>query len=194
MNKSEKIIVALLGLLLVWYLWQSTSQAKREAEEQARAAQERRVAVPKPASGGAGSQASRSVSPATNAVVAAKPAVEPPRPRVPEQFVALTNSQAIFVFSTRGATLKSATLKDYFAKPDARGDDDPRFKLDFSAAPALALSGVPGLDADADWVVQARGEDSVTFAVTNAAGLAAARTITLKGDYQLSCLKVEFVD
>ena len=37
MNKSEKIIVALLGLLLVWYLWQSTSQAKREAEEQAKA-------------------------------------------------------------------------------------------------------------------------------------------------------------
>ena len=49
----------------------------------------------------------------------------------------------------------------------------------------MALSGIPGLDADADWFVKARGEDSVTFAVTNAAGLAAERTITLKGDYQL---------
>ena len=185
MNKSEKIIVALLGLLLVWYLWQSSSQAKKEAEEQAKAAQERQVVAPKPASRTAGAQTVQSVSAATNQVVAAKAAVEPPRPRVPEQFVALTNNQAIFVFSTRGATLKSTTLKDYFAKPDARSDDDPRFKLDFSAAPALALSGVPGLDTDADWVVQTQSEDSVTFTVTNAAGLAIARKISAKDDYQL---------
>ena len=36
MNKSEKIIVALLGLLLVAYFWHSSSQAKKEAEEQAK--------------------------------------------------------------------------------------------------------------------------------------------------------------
>ena len=44
MNKSEKIIVAILGLLLVGYFWHSTSQAKKEAEEQAKILHEQAAA------------------------------------------------------------------------------------------------------------------------------------------------------
>ena len=44
MNKSEKIIVAILGLLLVGYFWHSTSQAKKEAEEQAKILREQAAA------------------------------------------------------------------------------------------------------------------------------------------------------
>ena len=44
MNKSEKIIVAILGLLLVGYFWHSTSQAKKEAAEQAKIQREQAAA------------------------------------------------------------------------------------------------------------------------------------------------------
>ena len=50
MNKSEKIIVAVLGLLLVAYFWHSSSQAKQEAETQAKVQREQSTAAPlKPA-------------------------------------------------------------------------------------------------------------------------------------------------
>ena len=45
MNKSEKIIVVLLGLLLVGYLWNSFSQAKKNTEAQAKAQQEQLAAA-----------------------------------------------------------------------------------------------------------------------------------------------------
>ena len=178
MNKSEKIIVVLLGLLLVGYLWNSFSQAKKNAEAQAKAQQEQlAAAAQKPAPAGPKAAAAEQKT-----VAEAKPAapVEPPKPRAPEQFVALTNRQTVFEFSTRGATLKSAMLLEFAEKPGAQGDDNPPFKLDFSAAPALALSGVPGLDADADWAVKAQSENSVTFAAGPV-----VRTITLKDNYQI---------
>ena len=178
MNKTEKIIVALLGLLLVGYIWHSFSQAKSDAEAQTKAQREIAAAVaPKPAAAGAKPAAAAPEQPA----VPAKPApAEPPKPRAPEQFVALTNSQTVFVFSTRGATLKSAMLLEFTEKPGPKGDGNPPFKLDFSAAPALALSGVPGLDADADWTVKSQTKDSVTFAAGPV-----VRAITLKDNYQL---------
>ena len=177
MNKSEKIIVALLGLVLVGYIWYSFSQAKKDSEAQAKAQQEIAAAIaqkPAPAEAKAAAAPKQPAAPA-------KPApAEPPKPRAPEQFVALTNSQAVFVFSTRGATLKSAMLLEFTEKPGAKGDDNPPFKLDFSAAPALVLSGVPGLDADADWTVKGRTEDSVTFTAGPV-----VRAITLKDNYQI---------
>ena len=177
MNKTEKIIVALLGLVLVGYIWYSFSQAKKDSEAQAKAQQEIAAAIaqkPAPAEAKAAAAPKQPAAPA-------KPApAEPPKPRAPEQFVALTNSQAVFVFSTRGATLKSAMLLEFTEKPGAKGDDNPPFKLDFSAAPALVLSGVPGLDADADWTVKGRTEDSVTFTAGPV-----VRAITLKDNYQI---------
>ena len=178
MNKSEKIIVAILGLLLVGYFWHSTSQAKKEAAEQAKILREQAAAAAqKPAT------AVRSPAPAGQ-----KPApAEPPKavkPHAPERVVKLVNGQkgarAEFEFSSWGATLKSATLLEFSEKPGPRGDDNRPFKLDFSASPALALSGVPGLDADADWTVTAQSDDSVTFAAGPV-----VRTITLKDNYQL---------
>ena len=182
MNKSEKIIVAILGLLLVAYMWRSSSLAKKEAEERAEFAQERaRAATSEPVR----AKTDNSVPAGQDAGRTAPVQVVAEKARADEQVVALTNNQVVFEFSTYGATLKSAELKEYFKDPDKKGEHDPRFRLDFSAAPALALSGVPGLEADADWAIQAHNEGSVTFAVTNAAGLVAQRKISLKGDYQL---------
>ena len=40
MSKTDKLIVALLGLLLVGYVWHSFNQSKKEAEAQAKYQQE----------------------------------------------------------------------------------------------------------------------------------------------------------
>ena len=110
----------------------------------------------------------------------------------PEQVVKLVNDQkgarVAYEFSSWGGTLKSATLLEFSQKPGAQGDDNPPFKLDFSAAPALALFGVPGLDADADWTVASQTENSVTFTAGPV-----VRTITLKDNYQIE-VKETFKD
>ena len=188
MNKTDKIIVALLGLLLVGYVWHSFSQSKKAAEAQAKYQQELaawEAAHPEEvAREQAAAKEKESAAAATVASAAQAATAEPPKPRAPETFVTLTNSQegarAEFVFSTRGATLKSATLFDFSERPGAQGEDNPALLLDFSAAPALALAGVPGLDPDADWTVKTQSENSVTFAAGPV-----VRTITLKDSYQL---------
>ena len=186
MSKTDKLIVVLLGLLLVGYVWHSFNQSKKDAEAQAKYQQELaawEAAHPEEAAREKAAAQPAATAPAATQPAAAKPA-EPPKPRAPEAFVTLTNgqegAQAEFVFSTRGATLKSATLFDFSEKPGAQGADNPALKLDFSAAPALALSGVPGLDPDADWAVKGQTSNSVTFAAGPV-----VRTITLKDNYQL---------
>ena len=150
MNKSEKIIVAILGLLLVLYMWHSSSQSKKEAEARAKAERERIVAAtPSPTPVEANASETNASSVATNSVPVEQTAmtakVEQPKQRAEraeEQVVTLRNGKSVLAFSTHGATLKSATLLDYFENPDAKGPDAPRFKLDFKAAPALELSDV----------------------------------------------------
>ena len=193
MNKSEKIIVAILGLLLVGYFWHSTSQAKKEAEEQEKVLREQAAAeAQKPA---APAQKKEAAAQKPGATVQKPAPAEPPKaakPHAPEQVVKLVNDQkgarAEFEFSSWGATLKSATLLEFSQKPGAQGEDNPPFKLDFSDSPALALSGVPGLDADADWTVTSQTGDSVTFTAGPV-----VRTITLKDNYQLH-VKETFTD
>ena len=190
MNKSDKLIVVLLGLLLVGYVWHSFSQSKKEAEAQAKYQQELaawEAAHPEEAAreraAAEGKQPAPAEAKAASADAKQVPAA-PPKPRAPESLVALTNGQegarAEFVFSTRGATLKSATLFEFSEKPGAQGTDNPALKLDFAESPALALSGVPGLEPDADWTVKERTANSVTFAAGPV-----VRTITLKDNYQL---------
>ena len=187
MNKTDKLIVALLGLLLAGYVWHSFNQSKKEAEAQAKYQQELaawEAAHPEEATREKTAvQSPAAQSPAEVKQAAEQPA-EPPKPRAPEALVTLTNgqagAQAEFVFSTRGATLKSATLFEFSEKPGAQGEGNPALKLDFSDSPALALSGVPGLDPDADWTVKAQSSNSVTFAAGPV-----VRTITLKDNYQL---------
>lgn len=193
MNKTDKLIAVALGLLLAGYVWYSFKQSKKEAEAQAQyqrdlaawekahpqeAARERVVAQAQPPA---------ALQPAVeNAGAPAKPE----RPHAPERLVVLTNAQkqASFVFSTRGATLKKATLFEFATMAGEQGPDNPPLTLDFSEAPALALSGAPGLEPDADWMVKEATGDSVTFAAGNA-----TRTITLKDDYQIS-VKESFKD
>ena len=198
MNKSEKIIVAILGLMLVGYFWYSSSQAKKNAAAQKvrleQAAEARRQAAEEAqrqaaeAQRQAAEEAQKQTG--TNVVgVGLSPTGQPQvvkkeKERAKEQIVKLVKDQkgarVEYEFSTWGATLKSATLLEFSQKPGEQGDDNPPFKLDFSDSPALALSGVPGLDADADWTVQTQTENSVTFTAGPV-----VRTITLADNYQL---------
>ena len=185
MNKSEKIIVALLGLMLLGYFWYSSSQAKKEAAAQKARYEQAAEEAQRQAAEEPQKQAEAEPKPET-AGAAQAPTGQPQvvKHHAPEQIVKLVNDQkgarAEYAFSTWGATLKSATLLEFSQKPGAQGEDNPPFKLDFSNSPALALSGVPGLDADADWTVQTQTENSVTFAAGSV-----VRTITLKDNYQL---------
>ena len=196
MNKTDKLIAVALGLLLAGYVWYSFKQSKKEAEAQAQyqrdlAAWEK--AHPEEAAREkAAAQAQQQPTAPVWQPVAEKPATpaKPAKPHASEKLVVLTNAQkkASFVFSTHGATLKQATLFEFATLAGEQGSDNPPLTLDFAQAPALALSGVPGLDADADWMVKERTENSVTFAAGTA-----TRTITLKDDYQIS-VKDSFKD
>ncbi len=184
MNKSEKLIVLVLGLVLAGWIWHSVSEQKKVAEVQAQ-------------------QAAKAAKEGMDAKVAADPSVsrdsEKPgasesasdskkeektpqtaAPRAPEQLVALTNDQIELTFSSRGAVVVKAKMLQYAERPGALAEDNPPVVFDLSAHPALALGGVQGLAADADYAVAEQTGESVVF--TNAL---LRRAVALKPDYKL---------
>lgn len=112
----------------------------------------------------------------TGAVAAAAPADEPPSDRA-AIFVTLTNGNVALNFSSHGAALVSATLKDY---PLSQSPTSGPVVLDFASAPALAYEGVGGLGDDYGFEVRP-GPDgrSARFERRNARGLQLVRTVEL---------------
>ena len=186
MNKSEKIIVVLLGLVLAGWLWHSFDEQKKLAAQRAeQAAQEVKdghdgvkspeVAVTNEL------KAVKAVDGANGSAVAAVNALKAPKiPKAPEKLTVLSNAEIAVTLTTRGAAVKAATLFGYAQNPGKIGEDNPPLSLDFASAPALALDGVPGLDSDSDYEIVGRSEDFVMF--RNAV---ATRRITLKDGYRL---------
>ena len=207
MNKTEKIVVILLGLVLAGWLWHSFEDQKRQAAaraEQARTAQAAEalagtntVNATNAVNGANGSSATNDVK-ALNAPKALnglnapddpkalKGPKAPDVPRMPEQLVVLSNAEIAVTLTTRGAAVKSATLFGYAQNTGPIGPDNPPLTLDFSAAPALALEGCSGLESDADYQIQDRGEDFVVFRHA-----AVTRRIALKEGFRLE-LSEEF--
>ena len=179
MNKSEKLIVVLLGLVLAGWVWHSVGEQKKAAADQARqaAAQRsaRQAAKPVQAANGAVQQTA-AVAPAQ------KPAPEarPEAPRAPERLVKLANELVELTLSSRGAAVVKAKMLRYAERPGAISDSNPPVVLDLSAHPALALGGLQGLAADADYAVAEQSESMVVF--TNAL---LRRVITLGSDYKI---------
>ena len=182
MNKQEKLIAILLGLALAGWLCHSIMDQKKQAAERAKyvAAQaEWAKAHPEAAKAQAAAKKEAQQPEVAKAPEAPKP-VEPPKTRAPEKCVTLANDQMSLVLSSHGAVVKSATMLKYAQKTGAISADNPALVFDFADAPALALEGVPGLDADADWTVKSQSDNSVTFGHA-----LATRTITLKDNYQV---------
>ena len=177
MNKNEKLIVLMLGLVLVWWFWDSFSNQKKIAEAQAKQAAQAQVVKD--------STDAKDVQGAKNLQVAADDAkdlrdAKPAVPRAPEQLVVLTNGQVELTFSSHGAVITKAKLLKYAMRPGKISDENPPVVFDLAANPALALGGVEGLGLDADYAVAEKTGDTVVF--TNAW---ACRAVTLKPDYKI---------
>ena len=187
MNKTEKLIVAMLVLVLVGWLWHSFNAASERAKQAAQDAAVSAESVGTNTTALAAADADKANA-ATN--VHGKAAAlqdgagidrkKPPKPHRPEQLIVLSNAEVAVTLTTRGAAVKSATLFGYAQNTGDIGEDNPPLELDFSSAPALALEGVPGLDADDDYEVLEKGEDFVAFRND-----IATRRITLKEGYRL---------
>lgn len=101
----------------------------------------------------------------------------------PAPLVTLSNERAEFVFSARGATLVSATLREYRA---ALPKDSGPMVLDFSARPALAYEQAPAFGANALFNAEPSPDGrTLTFTRETADGLQIIRTIELGDRYVL---------
>ena len=198
MNKSEKLIVLVLGLILAGWVWHSVSEQKKVAEAQsqqaAKAAKDAKVVkdlkAPKDSKGSKDSKEPKDLRDIKD-LKDAQPAV----PRAPERLVALTNGQVELTFSSHGAAIVKAKMLKYAERPGAISDDNPPVVFDLSARPALALAiggrgatALPDADGhagrvtlpDADYVVVEQTADTVVF--SNAF---VRRSVALKPDYKI---------
>ena len=180
MNKNEKLIVLALGLILVWWFWDSFSNQKKVAEAQAKQAAQAQVVKD--------SKDNKDLQDAKGLQVVKddakdlkdKKEVKENKPRAPEQLVVLTNGQVELTFSSHGAVITKAKMLQYAMRPGKISDENPPVVFDLAANPALALGGVEGLGLDADYAVAEKTGDMVVF--TNAW---ACRAVTLKPDYKI---------
>ena len=182
MNKTDKLIVVVLVLVLAGWLWHSFDQQKKQAAARAEALAAEAAQAPQAA--GSATNAVAEATAATNAVsaVAEKPTPPPvKRVQAPEQTVVLSNAEMAVTLSTRGAVVKQATLFGYAEKSGPISAENPALVLDFASAPVMALEDVPGLAADEDYAIAESDAAHVVF--KNAA---ATRRITLKEGFQLA--------
>ena len=180
MNKSEKLTVLVLGLILAGWIWHSVSEQKKSAEAQAQ--QAAKVKESKVVKDVKDAKALAVVKDDSKDLKDAKGPkdIKPVALRAPERLVALTNGQVELTFSSHGAVIVKAKMLQYAERPGAIADDNPPVVFDLSARPALALDGVQGLAADADYAVVEQTGDRVVF--TNAW---LRRDVVLKQDYKI---------
>ncbi len=182
MNKQEKLIALVLGLVLVAWLFESNRQALKHAKEAAAHPQVVET-EPEPT---AASKPSELNAEKTVPVTPAEPETTLAPPSIPEEVVALTNGDVALFVSSHGAVLKRVTLSRFNALPGASGTNNPPVSLDFSASPALELVGVPGLPGNAAYgVARDPSGQAVTLTASTPQGLTITRRIELLKDYQV---------
>ena len=144
MNKTEKIICLLLGVVLAWYVWNEMGRAKERqkylAEQAAIAATNvtAEAAAPQPSA----PEAAAPANSGTNA--AAEPA--PALPATPEKIVVLESDDVKLELSTWGAVVKKVTLKKYAKDRGEISDENPPVVFDFSDSPLGAGASVEAYD------------------------------------------------
>lgn len=167
MNKTEKIICAILGAILAWYIWGEMGKAKVRAAE---AAQSQAVIVET-------NEVAEAQTPAS-APIASVPedgmAVRPVLPTIPERTFILENDEVKVELSSWGAAVKSVTLKKYATECGEVSQENPAVSFDFGEA---AIGRGESLEA---YELADATETSVKFACG-----AKTREITLKSGYQI---------
>ena len=177
MNKSEKLISAILGVILVVWMFNQSNESRKAAA----AAAEAEVAVETAAATTEGAQ---TPAPAASAAEACAPKVEeaPAAPvhALDERLVTLKNDEVELVLSSWGAVVVKETLLKYAEREGEVGEGNPPVTLDFSENPLFALKSVPSLSPDADYELVSATETNAVF--RNAV---VERTITLRPGYQI---------
>ncbi|MGN0854799.1 MAG: YidC/Oxa1 family insertase periplasmic-domain containing protein [Kiritimatiellia bacterium] len=160
MNKTEKLISFLIGLLLVGYLFHSMTQ-------------KRQTPVASPAAPAASASASApSVAPPPAPVAAV--------PSAPAQTNVLENGELRLEFTSRGAAIQKATLLGYGTRAGEVNAENPPLTLDFTAAPLGALE-LPGIAKDAAYEVVRVSSNELVYA-----NGPVTRTYRLGADYQIT--------
>ena len=179
MNKTEKLICLVLGVVLAWYIFVEMPRQSQVAADAAKSAQGSAEA---PAAGQPDARPA-AVQPAAESVVPAaqeKDEAVPP-PSVPEKTLVLENDELKLELSTWGAVVKKATLKKYAQGLGPIDDKNPAVEFDFSSAPLGALGGVKGLAPNAAYEVKSVSSNEVVFA-----NGAATRRVTLAEGYRVA--------
>lgn len=190
MAMSKKEIWPFVVLLALLFAWQPIDQfiakrffpsSKRPAAAAPAAAPDAPAAETELKAAPAAVAATPAEAPSAPAAPAAEWAGDEPEGTAPEQFIVLSNDVVKLVLSTRGATVVSATLKDFRSTLDPAS---PPMELDFAARSALAYEGLPGFGARQDYTVTV-GADArrATFERQATNGLRLRRDVTLGPTY-----------
>ncbi len=185
MNKTEKLIVALLALVLVGWFWvysRKTAEYRKQLEEYYREhpelAQDAAVPGGAPADGALSpeAQAAAELSAGTGDGVSAvaqsgdsaagADAGAKAAPSAPETTLEGGNEDLKLVFTSKGGGVKSATLAargpdGKLLYPRTRDDDSGPVAFDFGDNPALCLKNLPGFSGTCDFALSAIAPDAL---------------------------------
>jgi YidC/Oxa1 family membrane protein insertase len=181
MNKQEKIIALLLGLVLIGWVFMSNRQAVQQAKEAAKKTQTATNGV-----AAAAASLPSELKAASSAAVATASDPVLSVPSEPEELVELKDAEMALHISSHGAVLKQATLSQFNTHPGKASEKNPSVALDFAASPALELTGLPGLPVNAAYRVERDPSGTaVTLTAATAQGLTIARRIELLKNFQV---------
>ncbi len=177
MNKQERIIAILMGVMLAGWMFYSSKQTARQAKET-------------PPHQPPAAVAASTNGLAQTSLAATLPAVEeaaPVQPSVPEEFATLKGADMTLEVSSYGAVLKQVTLSKFNTLPGKASEKNPPVSLDFATAPGLELAGVPGLAGNAVYRMERDAAGAaVTLTAATEKGLTVTRRIALLKDYQVT--------
>ncbi len=190
MNKQEKIIVAILAIVLLGsiYFTREDAKARNGFLLQQRAEQEIVVAAQQAEAAKAAALAPPSatvVSPEdSDAGLSATPAAPIETiPETPEEIYTLSNSVAVITLTSKGGGIKTAMLLDY---NKTLTSEDGKVELDFSGAPSLALEGMPDLSAKNDFAIAVAADGkSAVMTATTPNGIHFERHVSLTEGYEI---------
>jgi len=198
MNKQEIAVVVLLFMLLIGWgvLQKRMAPAPRSQTPPEALASGGSNAVPGMASGVAPETPAETAVPAEILQTPAEAPVAPPAAEpvesegreLPEERVVLSNEEASITVSSWGGGITSVELKRY---RERLAKDSGPVRLDFSAAPALAISGLPGLTTNSDFSIEVSDDGrAVRLERVLDSGLALTRTLAMADTYALTVTDV----
>lgn len=196
MNRNDKIIVAVLALLLCLSFWQTKQyqDAQRKyAEEhpEAVAAERQEAAAEQPTALPPSSETALSAAPEREAEENADAAGSVIQPtNVPETTAVLSNDVVQITLTSKGGAIRHAVLTGFQRTQDSSGDDFVEY--DFSDDPTLALERFPGFWKQADYTLEKESDTVARLTASVPGGFSLTRTFTLDG-YRIS-FKDSFVN